>query len=96
MFEIIPRFENRGVHFLHCIPELHTEATEDVALPCVVLRIHTRLDLLIVYHTRPEVFLRFRRIERRSRFLDLREQLLPTSQRVSKSVEDVFRLKIPK
>ena len=37
----------------------------------------------------------YRTAERRTRLLDLRQQLLPVRERVSESVEDVFCLKVP-
>ena len=83
------------MHLLHRISELDAEATQDVPLPRVVLRVHARLHLLVVDHAHAERLLRLGRVERRTRLLDLRQQLLPVRERVSESVEDVFCLKVP-
>lgn len=83
------------MHLLHRIPELDAKTAEDIALPRVILSVDARLHLFVVDHAHAERFLRLGRVERRTRLLDLRQQLLPVRERVSESVEDVFCLKVP-
>ena len=51
MLQFVSRLKNRSVHLLHGISKFDTEPTENVALPCVVLRVHARLDLFVVNDT---------------------------------------------
>ena len=73
VLELVPRLHDLRVHLLHSIAKFDTEAAEDIALPGVILGIDTRLNLLVVDYAYAESLLRLRRIERRARFLDLRE-----------------------
>lgn len=77
LLKLVARFKDLRMHVLHSVPELHTEATENISLPSVILRIHARLYLLIVNNACTERALRLGCIECRSRLLDLRKQLLP-------------------
>jgi hypothetical protein len=95
MLQVIARLEDRRVHLLHRIPKFHAEPREDVALPRVVLGVHARLHLLVINNADPELLLRLRRVERRARALDLRQELLPVRERVAEAVEDVFGLEVP-
>lgn len=80
MLEVVPRLENSSMHLLHGIPQLDAKATENVALPCIILRIYASLHLLVVDDTSAERLLRLRGIEGGAGFLDLREQLLPVRE----------------
>ena len=95
MLQLVSRLENRSVHLFHGISKLDTKSTENVALPCVVLRIHARLDLFVVDNAGYKGLLSFGRVKGRSSLLDLRQELLPAGQGVSKAVEDVFGFEIP-
>ena len=95
MLQVVPRLQYRRMHLLHRIPQLHPESTQDVPLPRIVLCIHPRLHLLVVDHAHPKRFLRVRRVERRPRLLDFRQQLLPVRERVSEPVEHVFGFEVP-
>lgn len=83
------------MHLLHRVAKLDTEPTKDISLPCIVLRVDSGLHLFIVDHANPKGFLRFRRVEGGSRFLDLRKELLPVGERVTKPVEHVFGFEVP-
>lgn len=83
------------MHLLHRITKLHAEPRENVALPRVVLGVHARLHLLVIDDANPKLLLRLRRVERRARALDLRQELLPIGERVAEAVEDVFCLEVP-
>ena len=95
MFEIVSGLEDLRVHLLHRVPELDAEPAQNVALPRVVLGVHTRLDLLVVDHAHPERLLRLGRVERRPRLLDLRQQLLPEREGVAEAREDRLGLEVP-
>ena len=92
VLEVVPRLENRRMHFLHRIPKLDAEPGQNIALPRVILGIHARLHLLIIHDAHAKLLLRLRRVERRPCTLDLRQKLLPVRERVPESVEHVFRL----
>lgn len=77
VFEVVARLEDRRVHLLHRIAELDAEARQNVALPRVVLGVDARLDLLVIHDAHAKLLLRLRRVERRARALDLRQELLP-------------------
>lgn len=96
VLQLVPCLQDLSVHLLHRVSELHAEAAENIALPHIVLRVHARLHLLIIDHTSAKRALRLRRVERRPRLLDFREQLLPVRERVAESVEDVFGFEVPK
>ena len=83
------------MHLLHRITKLHAEPRENVALPRVVLGVHARLHLLVIDDAHPELLLSLRRVERRARTLDLRQELLPERERVAQPVEHVFRFEVP-
>ena len=83
------------MHLLHRITKLHAEPRENVALPRVVLGVYARLHLLVIDDANPKLLLRLRRVERRARALDLRQELLPIGERVAEAVEDVFCLEVP-
>ena len=83
------------MHLLHRIPKFHPEPRQDVPLPRVVLGVHPRLHLLIIDDAHAKLLLRLRRVERRPRALDLRQELLPVCERVAEAVEYVFCLKVP-
>ena len=83
------------MHLLHRIPKLHAEPRENVSLPRVVLGVYARLHLLVIDDAHPELLLSLRRVERRARALDLRQELLPIGERVAEAVEDVFCLEVP-
>jgi hypothetical protein len=96
MLQIIPRLQNAGMHFFHRIAQFHPKPTQDLPLPCIVLRVHPRLHLLVVHHTHAtERPLRLARVEGRPRLLDLSEQLLPKGETVPKSGVDGLGFKIP-
>ena len=95
MLELVPGLENRRMHLLHRDAQLSSEPVHDVPLPCIVLGINPRLDLLVVDNAHPETLLRLRGVERRTSFLDLCEELLPVRERVTKAAEHVFGLEIP-
>jgi hypothetical protein len=96
VFELVPRLEDRRVHFLHCIAKLDAKPGQNIALPRVVLCVHTRLHLLVIHDAHAEFLLRLRRVEHRTRALDLGQKLLPVRERVPEPVEYVFRLQVPK
>lgn len=96
MLEVVPRLENRRMHLLHRHAQLRPKPIHNVPLPRIVLGIDPRLDLLIVDDTHAEALLRLGRVERRSSFLDLSQELLPVRERVSEAVEHVFGFKVPK
>ena len=83
------------MHLLHRITKLHAEPRENVSLPRVVLGVYARLHLLVIDDANPKLLLRLRRVERRARALDLRQELLPIGERVAEAVEDVFCLEVP-
>ena len=83
------------MHFLHRIPKLDAEPREDIALPRVIFGIDARLHLFIIDNAHPKLFLRFRRVERLARSLNLRQELLPVRERVAEPIEDVFGLEVP-
>jgi hypothetical protein len=95
VFEVIARLEDRSVHFLHRITELDAKPGQNVSLPCVVPCVDARLDLFVIDDADAKLLLRLRRVERRARALDLRQELLPVRERVAQPVEDVFGLEIP-
>ena len=95
MLQLVPRLQNRRMHLLHRVAELDTEATQDVALPGVVLGVDARLHLLVVDDAHAERLLRLRSVERGTRLLDLRKELLPMSEIFAETIKDVFRLQIP-
>ena len=95
VFEVVPRLEDRRVHFLHRIAELDAESRQNVALPRVVLGVHARLHLLVIHDAHAKFLLRLRRVERRARTLDLGQELLPQRERVAQAIEHVFRLEVP-
>jgi len=72
MLQIVSRLENRSVHLLHGISKFDTESTKDVALPCVVLRIHARLDLFVVNNADHKGLLRLGGVKGSSGLLNLR------------------------
>ena len=96
MLQFVSRLENRSVHLLHGISKLDTEPTENVALPCVIFRVHARLDLFVVNDTDNKGLLSLGGVKGRSSLLYLRQELLPAGQGVSKAVEDIVGFKIPK
>ena len=96
MFELVPRLQDRRMHLLHRIAQLDPEPTQNVPLPRVVLGVHPRLHLLVIDDAHAETALRLRRVERRARFFDFGEELLPVCERVAEAVEDVFGFEIPK
>ena len=49
MLQFVPRLQNLRMHLLHRIPELLPEPIRHIPLPCIVLGVHPRLDLLVVY-----------------------------------------------
>jgi hypothetical protein len=95
VFEVIARLEDRSVHFLHRITELDAKPRQNVSLPRVVPCVDPRLDLFVIDHADAKLLLRLRRVERRARALDLRQELLPVRERVAQPVEDVFGLEVP-
>lgn len=95
VLELVPCLCDSSVHLLHGVAELNAEATEDVTLPRVVLRVHARLHLLVVDDTHAKRLLCFRRVEGGACFLDLRQQLLPVAKVVAEAVEDVFGFEVP-
>jgi len=95
MFELVPRLENRRVHLLHRYAQLRPKPVHDIPLPRVVLGVDPRLHLLVVDDAHAEALLRLRGVERRTRLLDLCEELLPIRERVSEPIEHVFGLEIP-
>jgi hypothetical protein len=92
VLEVVARLENRRMHFFHRIAKLDAEPGQNIALPCVVLGVHARLNLLIIHDAHAKFLLRLCRVERRSCTLDLRQKLLPKCERVPQSVEHVFCL----
>lgn len=83
------------MHFLHRVPELHAESRQNVPLPRVVLGVHPRLHLLIIHDAHPELLLLLRRVERNTRALNLRKELLPICERIAEAIEHVFGLEVP-
>lgn len=83
------------MHLLHRITQLHAKPAQNIPLPCIILRVHPRLHLLVIDHADAERFLCFGGIECRASLLDLGEQLLPVCEGVSEAVEDVFGLEVP-
>jgi len=71
VFEVVACLEDRRVHFLHRIAELDAEPGQDITLPRVILCVHARLHLLVIHDAHAEFLLRLRRVERRTRALDL-------------------------
>ena len=83
------------MHLLHRVAEFDTKTTENVALPSIVLGIHSRLYLLVVDDANPKRPLRLRRVERRPRLLNLRKKLLPMRKGVSETIKDIFCFEVP-
>lgn len=77
MLKVVSRLCNERMYIFHGIAQLDTESTENISLPSVILGIDPRLDLLIVDDAYTQRFLRVRGVKCRSRFLNLREELLP-------------------
>jgi hypothetical protein len=96
MLQFIPRLQNRRMHLLHRIPQLHPEPTQDIPLPRIILCVHSRLHLLVINHAHPKRLLRLGCIECRAGFLDLCEELLPVCEILAEAVEDVFGFEVPK
>ena len=92
VLEVVARLENRRMHFFHRIAKLDAEPGQNIPLQRVILGVHARLHLLIIHDTDAKFLMRLRRVEGRSCTLDLGQELLPVRERVSKSVEHVFRL----
>lgn len=85
------------MHLLHLVTQLRTEPHQDIALPRIVLRVHTRLHLFVFDDTeRTERTCGLRRVERRARLLYFSQELLPGREVVPQATEDVFRFEIPK
>ena len=63
VLEIIPRLENRGMHLLHGVAELDAKSSENIALPRIVLRVHSGLHLFVVNDAYSERLLRIRCVE---------------------------------
>lgn len=95
MFELVPRLQDRRMHFLHRVAQLDTKPTQNVPLPRIILGVHPRLHLFVINDADAKTALRLRRIKRRARFLNLGEELLPVRKRVSKSIEDVLGFEVP-
>lgn len=95
VLQLVARLQDGGMHLLHRISEFHTEPTENVALPSIILGVDAGLHLLVVNDTHSERFLRFGGIECRTCLLDLGKELLPVAKVLSESVEDVLGFKIP-
>lgn len=83
MLKLVPRFQNRGMHLLHGITKFHAKATQYIALPRVVFRVHASLNLLVVDDADAKAPLRLGCVERRTGLLDFREKLLPVGERIA-------------
>lgn len=77
MFKLVPRLENSSMHLLHSVPKFDSKPTQDIFLPCIVLGVHTSLNLFIINHTHSKRAFCRRRIKRPARTLDLCQELLP-------------------
>jgi hypothetical protein len=95
VLQFVPRLEDRCMHLLHGISKLDAEPAQYIPLPRIVLGVDLRLDLFIINYADSKRALSVRVIERRSSLLDLGKQLLPIGQRVTQSIEDIFRLQVP-
>jgi len=82
------------VHLLHRYAQLRAKPVHDIPLPRIVLGVNPRLHLLVVDDAHAEALLRLGGVERRMRFLDLHEELLPVRERVPEPIEHVFGLEI--
>lgn len=95
VLQLIPRLQNRRMHLLHRVPQLHSEPTQDIPLPRIVLCVHPRLYLLVINHAHPKRLLCLGRVECRASFLDLCKELLPVCEIFAEAVEDVFGFQVP-
>jgi hypothetical protein len=67
MLQLVPRLQNRRMHLLHAILQLHPKPTQNIMLPRIILGVHPRLHLLVINRT---LRTHLGRIERGAGFLD--------------------------
>ena len=79
--------QNRRMHLLHGIPQLHPKPTQNILLPRIILGIHLRLHLLVINRTHSERILDVSNVERAF--------LLPVCEIFAEAVEDVVGFEIP-
>lgn len=77
VLEVVARFEDGSVRFLHRSAELATEPTENVSLPGIVFGVDLALDLPVVDDGDSERARRFRIVEGGASLANLEEELLP-------------------